>query len=411
MHTQLSVIGTSGCSLRYGAFTHKADGPAQSTSPSPLIPHKWCAVRLAGNRSPVQLCLNVFNPVYPSSVSIQFEKNCIYIKISYRIIPIPHFTLRVNAFVFSNFYLGSVMNIKQLRALREVMLTGSVSKAAKNLYRTQPAVSAQISTLEKEVGLKLFDRIDGRLQPVPEAEYVLEKTMEILDNIDEVEQSLLNIKSLEVGDINIVSMLGPSIFLIPQITSDFLKDKEHINLSLLSYNSHKTQELLSTQKFDVGIIDFQDEQYQNSSLVHHDLLQYKCLCAVPADDPLAEKPFIDIKDLNGKAMAMLQDDHSVTKQLKNAFRKHGLKLKRRIKTQYFIPQLTFVEQGLAYAIIDPLTVTGYQLYRKQLGSIAFVPFAPTITSTISIVTPTKRPLSKVATAFVEHLKKELSVLQ
>lgn len=303
------------------------------------------------------------------------------------------------------------MNIKQLRALREVMLTGSVSKAAKNLFRTQPTVSAQISSLEKEVGLKLFDRVDGRLQPVPEAEYVLEKTMEILDNIDEVEQSLVNIKNLEAGDINVVSMLSPSIFLIPQLASDFLKDKEHVNLSLLSYNSHKTQELLSTQKFDVGIMDFQDEQYQNSSLVHHDPMYFKCLCAVPADDPLAKKSFIDIKDLDGKALAMLQDAHSVSKQLNSIFRKHGLKLKRRIKTQYFIPQLTFVEQGLAYAIVDPLTVNSYHLYRKQLGSIAFIPFAPTITSAISIVTPTKRPLSKVATMFVEHLKKELSVLQ
>lgn len=303
------------------------------------------------------------------------------------------------------------MNIKQLRALREVMLTGSVSKAAKNLHRTQPAVSAQISTLEKEVGLKLFNRVDGRLQPVPEAEYVLEKSMEILDNIDEVEQNLINIRNLEAGEINVVTMLGPSIFLIPQITCDFLEDKEHVNLSLLSYNSHKTQELLSTQKFDVGIIDFQNEQYQNSSLVNHDLMQFKCLCAVSVHDPLAKKAYIDIKDLNGKPLVMLQDDHSVSKQLKNAFRKHGLKLKRRIKTQYFIPQLTFVEQGLAYAIVDPLTVASYHLYRKQLGTIAFIPFAPTITSTISIVTPTKRPLSKVAMSFVQHLKDELSVLQ
>lgn len=303
------------------------------------------------------------------------------------------------------------MNIKQLRALREVMLTGSMSKAAKNLFRTQPAVSAQISTLEKEVGLKLFDRVDGRLQPVPEAEYVLEKTIEILNNIDDVEQNLLHIKNLEAGDINVVSMLGPSIFLLPQITSHFLEDKEHVNLSLLSYNSHKTQELLSTQKFDVGIIDFQEEQYQNSSLLHHDLLQFNCLCAVSVQDPLAEKSYIDIKDLHEKPLAMLQDDHAISKQMRNAFRKHGLKLKRRIKTQYFIPQLTFVEQGLAYAIVDPLTVASYQLYRKQLSSLVFLPFAPNITSTVSIVTPTKRPLSKVATNFVEHLKKELSVLQ
>ena len=46
-----------------------------------------------------------------------------------------------------------VMNIRQLAAFREVMLTGSMSEAARNLNRTQPAVSAQIAGLEDQVGL------------------------------------------------------------------------------------------------------------------------------------------------------------------------------------------------------------------------------------------------------------------
>lgn len=303
------------------------------------------------------------------------------------------------------------MNIKQLRALREVMLTGSVSQAAKNLFRTQPAVSAQISSLEQEVGLKLFNRVDGRLQPVPEAEYVLYQAIEILDRIDEVEQNLLNISSLDAGSVNIVSMQGPSIFLLPELCCQFTADKENVNISLLSHNSHKTLELLSTQKFDVGIVDFQDDLRTSSSLIQHDLLKFKCLCAVSVDDKLAQQDFIGIKDLNNKPMAMLQDNHQISRQLTSLFQKHRLKLKRSIKTQYFLPQLTFVEQGKACAIVDPVVVASYQLYRKQLGSIAFIPFAPTITSTISIVTPTKRPLSKVASAFNEHLKKELSALQ
>ena len=44
------------------------------------------------------------------------------------------------------------MNLKQLSAFREVMLTGTVSEAARNLYRTQPAISALIAGLEDDIG-------------------------------------------------------------------------------------------------------------------------------------------------------------------------------------------------------------------------------------------------------------------
>ena len=54
------------------------------------------------------------------------------------------------------------MNLKQLSAFREVMLTGSVSEAARNLYRSQPAISSLIAGLEDDIGFKLFARRGGR---------------------------------------------------------------------------------------------------------------------------------------------------------------------------------------------------------------------------------------------------------
>ena len=48
------------------------------------------------------------------------------------------------------------MNLRQLEAFQEVMLTGSVSEAARNIGRTQPAVSTMISGLEQTVGYELF---------------------------------------------------------------------------------------------------------------------------------------------------------------------------------------------------------------------------------------------------------------
>lgn len=303
------------------------------------------------------------------------------------------------------------MNLKQLKAFREVMLTGSVSKAAGNLYRTQPAVSAQLTSLEKEIDLKLFDRRDGRLYPVPEAEYLLTKAIEILDEIENVQENLNMVRNLDVGRINLAAMLGTSMFLLPQLISEFVKDKQHIDVSLFTYSSQQTTQLVSAQGYDVGIVDLLAYSPAESSLLSYDGFDYKCVCALPADDPLASNTSITPQDLENKPLAMLPESHSIYQQVRQIFREQGVKMNRRFETQYFIPQLTFVEQGLAYAIVDPLTVESYRLYRQGQGNLVFLPFSPDVNFSISIITPAHRPLSTLASTFVDYLKRELQSFQ
>ncbi len=64
------------------------------------------------------------------------------------------------------------LNLKQLSAFREVMLTGTVSEAARNLYRTQSAISSLIAGLEDDIGFKHFARRGGRLHPVLARDFI-----------------------------------------------------------------------------------------------------------------------------------------------------------------------------------------------------------------------------------------------
>lgn len=289
------------------------------------------------------------------------------------------------------------------------MLTGSVSQAADNLFLTQPAVSLQISRLEKELELKLFNRLNGRLQPVPEAEYLFDETTLILERIENVQKNLSRVRKLETGQINIVSMVGPSFFFIPQLISEFLKDREDVKISLYSHSSFQTQQLLSSQRYDVGIVDLIPDPAP--ALIDYDKLDYQCVCALSVNDPLATKSSISAKDLDGKPLALLIESHPISEQLKDTFQQQGLTMNRRFETRYFIPLLTFVERNLGYAIVDPLTVDSYRLYCKNMGSIVFLPFNPAINYSVSIVTPSHRPLSTLVNSFITYLKSELQALQ
>ncbi len=295
------------------------------------------------------------------------------------------------------------MNFKQITAFHEVMLTGSVSAAARNLNRTQPAISALISSLESDTGFPLFSRMGGRLRPVPEAHYLFAEAGEILARLNTLDANLRLIRKSERGSLRVVAMPGPSVFLLPELIANFTEGREGVRISLNTHASPHVQQLISVQKFDVGLGDIGFPGVADSPLVNHDVWRLDSLCAVPACDPLAAKAVIRASDLDGRAMATLLAEHSHHLKIRQVFEEQGVALKVRFETQHFLPLFTFVERGLACALVDPLSAESYRLYRREDQRIAFRPFEPNVEIVASIMTPAHQPLSTLARAFVEEL--------
>ena len=299
------------------------------------------------------------------------------------------------------------MNLKQLQAFREVMLTGSVSEAARNLARTQPAISSMVSGLEEDVGFELFVRRGGRLHPVPEAHYLLEEANALLDRLASTERTMKSIRDLEQGTIRIVTMPGPATFLLPDLVSRFVSGREGIRVELISRSSPQVQQLVSVQQYDVGLADLGLAGQTESGLVSHDVIRFECVCALPIDDPLADKETVSASDLDGKPMAALYVGHPSYFQTKAGFDEMGARFNHCFETQYFIPLFTFVERRLAYSVVDPLSAEGYRIYRGDKQTIVFRRFRPKVFFSASIMTPVHRPLSNLAHAFTATLRNEI----
>lgn len=301
------------------------------------------------------------------------------------------------------------MNLKQLRAFREVMLTGSVSEAARSLLRTQPTISALIASLEEEVGYALFERRGRRLIPLPEAEFLFKEAEIILDRLTSTERIAKEIQNLEYGSLKLVTVTGPSMYLLPDMISTFLEGRENIDVSLHTRSAVEVERLVSTQQYDLGLADISRSEFEESPLVNHEILKFPCLCALRASDPLAKKAFITANDLSGLPVGTLYDIHPSVLQLRNVFDQAGAKLNIRIQTVYFLPLLTFAERGVCYSIVDPIAAYSYQQYwNKQSGAeIVFRPFSPAVHLITSIMTPAHRPMSHIVSAFSSILRDQL----
>ena len=80
------------------------------------------------------------------------------------------------------------MRLEQLRIILEVARVGSISQAAKNLMLSQPSLSTAIASLEKELGLKLFNRSPRGITPTPSGQDVLAIAQNFFDNLDQLHQ-------------------------------------------------------------------------------------------------------------------------------------------------------------------------------------------------------------------------------
>lgn len=291
------------------------------------------------------------------------------------------------------------LSIRQLQTFREIMRSGSVTAASRVLGRTQPSVSAMLASLETALGYALFERRKGRLIPKPEANFFLEETQEILDRVSRAAQTMHEIGNLDRGRLRIASMPGPSLFLLPRLIADFVKDRPHVKASVMTRSSLKVHEWIASQQYDIGLAEIPARR--GSTIVEP--INLECVCALRMDDPLAEKDLLTPDDLDNAPMAALSPEHFTHRAAKRIFDEAGKRFNIRFETTIFTPAFTFVEQGLAYCLVDQISAASYRLYRGPNAQLAFRRFRPRLPFDIAIMTPAHRQPSRLARALCEQI--------
>ncbi len=297
------------------------------------------------------------------------------------------------------------LNLRQLEAFHAILQSGTVSHAAESLHITQPAVSAQIAKLEDQLGIELFERKKGRLVPTPEALYMQEEVRNIFESLNNLSHTLRNIQNQGQGNLTVICMPGPSLFLVPDLISRFAADKPYLDVTVQTLNSHEVREWVRAEKHDIGLA----ELIPGDRDLNVDAINLDCVCALPANHPLVHKTEIHAEDLDGEPMVTLNSLHPTFLALKSAFDERGLEMRIRFKTQIFLSALTFVEKRLAVAVVDPTSAANYSQYRNS-DRIIFRPFRPRIKFLIGVLYPQQRPISALARAFGKQLKEEIEKL-
>ncbi|MEQ9631929.1 MAG: LysR substrate-binding domain-containing protein [Roseovarius sp.] len=294
-----------------------------------------------------------------------------------------------------------------MTTFREVMRSGSISKAAEAVGRTQPAVSIMISALEQELGFPLFLRENGKLSPTPEARYFLEETEAILARLDRTKETLGRIGSLEKGKLRIACFPAASGSFLPSVLTSFVKNRPEVELALIMRSSVVIEDLIASQQFDIG---FSETPVPRASIRQTDF-DLDCVCVMRADDPLADLPLITPADLHDKPMGILFDEHTTKVQLEAAFVAAGMRLNKRLELRTFFPGMHFVSEGFCYMVCDMITAYSHLRLGAGASDLVLRPFRPRVSSAISILTPAYVSQARFTREFASFLADSIRDMQ
>lgn len=287
---------------------------------------------------------------------------------------------------------------RQVRAFQAVVMTGSMTEAARMLSVTQPAVSRLVRELEEELGFALFTRRKGGLSLSDEAQALYVEIERSFIGLDKIAQTARQIRDRTAGELRIGGLPALSISFVPRVVAEFLADHPHVTVSLQTHNSPRVVELVRMQQFDLGLTM---TPIDTAGVVVDPVLRSHCVCILPPGHRLAARDVIAVKDLRDEPFISLAQNTMTRFKIDAVFKDANVPRRLQIETRISATICSFVAAGLGVSIIEPFTATEF----TRRGGIVR-PFLPPVEFTFAIVYPALKR-SHLATAFEARLLQAL----
>ncbi|XRG77753.1 LysR family transcriptional regulator [Rossellomorea sp. GAMAL-10_SWC] len=200
------------------------------------------------------------------------------------------------------------MELRHLKTFKFVAEHLNFTKAAQQLNFTQPAVTAQIQTLEQELKQELFIRIGKKTFLTPEGEILKTYTDQLFSIVEEIESSFAELSN-SYGNVTIAAGESYCTNYFPYVISEYLKLYPQIQIKLISCKSDEVINGIESNKYDIGIISGELSKNGFTNIV----IAEECMVLVaskdlydryPEDQLLTKFPLIKYQD-DGYCEAMM----------------------------------------------------------------------------------------------------------
>jgi DNA-binding transcriptional LysR family regulator len=286
------------------------------------------------------------------------------------------------------------MDFEQLRTFQQVCRLSSFSRAAEKLGVTQPAISAQIRSLEKEVGARLFDRDGGRVTFTaagrlfePFVDHCLQCQSHIILAVNDLYRSAR-------GEVSVSCSEATSLYILPPVFAHYKKLYTRVNLNIVRSEHARSLEAVLNRDVDFAIASL---PIKDARLVIQPIHRDDIVLVVAPTHPLAMREVIKLDEMMQFPMLQLKHGRQRT-QLDNFFQHHEVqpRIAMELDSSELLKRLICAELGMGFlphanvlddehsGLLKIVKVEGMRLHRE-----------------LALIFRKDKTLTRAAQAFVE----------
>lgn len=291
------------------------------------------------------------------------------------------------------------VTLHQLRVFEAAARHLSFTRAAEELFLTQPTISMQVKQLTKAVGLPLFEQVGKRLYLTDAGKQLLVTSRQIFEEISLFEMKIADIKGLKQGQLSL-SVITTAKYVVPRLLGPFCQRYPGIDVSLTVTNHEGVLERLADNADDLYIVSQMPEKLD---VERYAFMENPLVVLAPRDHPLAKKRNIPLERLAEEPFIMREPGSGTRQTVQDLFEQYEVPIKVRLDIGS--------NEGIKHAIAGGLGISVLSVHTLALegvdGPLAIldVEHFPIPRNWYAIY-PNGKQLSVVAQTFFDYLREE-----
>ncbi len=291
--------------------------------------------------------------------------------------------------------------LKPLRAFCQTLRLGSVSRAAEALYVSQPAITLQLQALERELGVKLFERSGRRLVPSREGQVLYELAKPLVEGLDGLDTVFREqVRGLDAGELNVAAGSSTILYLLPGIVEAFRERQPDVRLTLHNVTGASGLDLLRSDAVDLAVGSMLDVP---ADLSYAPVYRFEPMLITPPDHPLAHKAELRLEDLSPFGLILPPKRLTTYRLVDLVFQQNRVPYTVALEVGGWEVIKQYVAMGMGVSIVTAICLT--EADRTRLAARSLAKYFPS--RSYGVVVRKGKYLSPQARAFVELIQPDL----
>ena len=259
---------------------------------------------------------------------------------------------------------------KQLRAFCNTARSESMSRAAEQMFLSQPSISLLIQALEKDLGSHLFDRKGPKLHLTNEGKILLDLALPLVEGLESLPDTFHDrCHNTVTGTLNIAAGESTTLYLLPQIVDRFTRQYPQIQVKLHNVPGRQGMGMVRTGDVDMAvgpITEIPDEIW------FYPLVSYEPVLITPRGHPLAKQGKVSLQDIAPYGLILPPHTMSTRNYIDIVFQQHNFDYRVSMEAGGWEVIKKYVELDLGISIVTSICLTG----KEKLARIPLTEYFP-----------------------------------